>query len=146
MKMMITGHRPQRLRGQEEEVRLWISKKITDLKPDVCISGMAEGADLIFAKEAIKHNIPLDCYYPFRKDKFDSTHVSINAGSRNLKFISEKWSKQCYVIRDRAMVDDSDIVLVVWDGIAAGGTYFTMEYAKKKGKQVIVYMVDKNEK
>ena len=33
------------------------------------------------------------------------------------------------------MVDDCDILLVVWDGIEVGGSYLTYKYAKEKGKK-----------
>lgn len=37
------------------------------------------------------------------------------------------------------MVDHADIVLCIWDGICAGGTYITRQYALKKNKQIIDY-------
>lgn len=147
MVVMVTGHRPERLYGQEEDVRLWLAAKIKELKPDSCISGMAKGVDIIFAKEVIKAGLPLDCYYPYMKpvDKYTQEQIEINKAAHSIVFTDLEYSKKCFIIRDRAMVDDSDVVLVVWDGIAAGGTYFTMEYAKKKGKQVIVYMIQKED-
>ena len=38
--------------------------------------------------------------------------------------------------RDKKMVDAADICLVVWDGIPAGGTYYTMRYAEEQGKEI----------
>lgn len=51
----------------------------------------------------------------------------------------ESYDKRSYYVRDKAMVDDSDVVLAVYDGIPAGGTYATIEYAKSKGKQIIYF-------
>lgn len=36
------------------------------------------------------------------------------------------------------MVDNSDILLAVYDGNSKGGTAYTVEYARKQGKQVIL--------
>ena len=38
------------------------------------------------------------------------------------------------------MVDHSDKLLCIWDGIASGGTFLTREYAIKQKKEVIDYM------
>ena len=45
----------------------------------------------------------------------------------------------CYLNRDKWIVDRADIVLVVWDGIPKGGTYYTMQYAKEKGKRILLF-------
>lgn len=143
MKVMVTGHRPQRLHGNESLVRAWFDEKIKELKPDECISGMAEGADQIWAECVIKAGIPLLAYLPWLQDlkKMSAEKQDLLKQAASLNFTSLEWSKQCYTIRDRAMVDDSDVVLVVWDGQKGGGTYYTMEYAKKKGKEMYILNV-----
>lgn len=140
MRLMITGHRPQRLNGNEILIKKWINDKIKELQPTECISGMAEGADTIFAEVSLENHIPLAAYLPFnqelkgkRKDILDRATV--------VKIVCDEWSKQCYTIRDKAMVDDSDVVLVVWDGKPGGGTYWTMEYAKKQGREIYILNV-----
>jgi len=40
--------------------------------------------------------------------------------------------------RNEIMVDQADIVYACFDGRQRGGTYATINYAKRKGKQVIV--------
>jgi uncharacterized phage-like protein YoqJ len=39
--------------------------------------------------------------------------------------------------RNEYMVDNSDIVIAVWDG-SKGGTYNCVKYAEKLGKKIIV--------
>ena len=51
-------------------------------------------------------------------------------------FYAEKYNKKNYTKRDKKMVDAADICLVVWDGIPAGGTYYTMKYAEEQGKEI----------
>ena len=44
-KVMVTGHRPERLNGRELEVTEWLDSQIRELQPTIAISGMAAGAD-----------------------------------------------------------------------------------------------------
>lgn len=43
--------------------------------------------------------------------------------------------------RDKQIVDCADAVLSIWDG-KSSGTWFTMNYAKRRGKEVILYVYD----
>ena len=43
--------------------------------------------------------------------------------------------------RNRYMVDNSDLVLAVWNGEKRGGTWYTIDYALKKGKPVRYIML-----
>ena len=43
--------------------------------------------------------------------------------------------------RNKYMVDQSDLVIAVWDGKKVGGTWNTIKYAKSKEKQVIYIML-----
>lgn len=43
MVVMTTGHRPQRLMGQEKEISKWYAEMLARLQSEVCISGMAVG-------------------------------------------------------------------------------------------------------
>ena len=56
---MVTGHRPERLNGRELEVTEWLDSQIRELQPTIAISGMAAGADQIYAELALKQRIPL---------------------------------------------------------------------------------------
>lgn len=139
MIVMTTGHRPQRLQGKEKEISEWYAATLASLQPEVCISGMAAGADTLFALAAIDAGRILWCYYPYLRPSHDGQEEYIR------EYASKRWaafktfSRESYSIRDKAMVDDSDVVLAVYDGKPAGGTYATIEYAKSKGKQIIYF-------
>lgn len=139
MKIMVTGHRPQRLRGQEKEVSLWLSNMIKELNPDICISGMAAGADQIFAIQAIAENCSIICYFPYPRYAYHPQEEYIMEHAAEIKIICPEYGRDCYTVRDCAMVDDCDVVLAVWDGIPQGGTYSTIEYAKEQGKPIYYY-------
>ena len=40
--------------------------------------------------------------------------------------------------RDRFMVEHANVVLAVWNGKPAGGTAFTVDYARRSGKRIII--------
>ena len=72
-KVMVTGHRPERLNGRELEVTGWLDSQIRELQPTIAISGMAAGADQIYAELALKQRIPLAAALPYKKT-WDSYH------------------------------------------------------------------------
>ena len=140
MRIAVTGHRPKRLKGQQKEVKKWLSEQLDKYECTEAISGMAQGADQIFAQAAVEKNIPLICCYPYRKNFFHQEEQKILNKAKNIKFISEVYTgNRAYWFRDKYMVDNCDLLLAVWDGIKAGGTWLTINYAQKIGKPVIFY-------
>ena len=140
MRIAVTGHRPKRLKGQQKEVKKWLSKQLDKYECTEAISGMAQGADQIFAQVAVEKDIPLTCCYPYRKSFFHQEEQKILNKAKNIKFISEVYTgNKAYWFRDKYMVDNCDLLLAVWDGIKAGGTWLTINYAQKIGKPVIFY-------
>ena len=140
MRIAVTGHRPKRLKGQQKEVKRWLSEQLDKYECTEAISGMAQGADQIFAQAAVKKNIPLICCYPYRKNFFHQEEQKILNKAKDIKFISEVYTgNKAYWFRDKYMVDNCDLLLAVWDGIKAGGTWLTVNYAQKIGKPVIFY-------
>lgn len=49
-----------------------------------------------------------------------------------------KDKKHFYLLRNAEMVGMCDKVVAIWDG-ESKGTKFTIDYAKKRGKEVVVY-------
>ena len=43
MKVMVTGHRPERLGNKAIPAAMWLDEQLRELKPDIAISGLAEG-------------------------------------------------------------------------------------------------------
>lgn len=138
MKLAITGHRPQRLKGQEKRIKEWAKKQLKTLQPECIYCGMAQGVDQIIGNVAKNLNIPIICCYAFPKDNFHPMEEYLMENNETI-FVSPTYSKKSYYIRDCFMVDHADAILCVWDGIGWGGTYLTREYAAKQGKQIIDY-------
>ena len=51
-------------------------------------------------------------------------------------FVSRKYTRDCMIKRNRYMVDNSSVLVTVFDG-KFGGTMHTIEYAVRKGLHVI---------
>ena len=138
MILAVTGHRPERLKGQEQLIKKWAVEQLTRLQPSLVIDGMAQGTDQIIATAAKELGIPILCCYPFPKKYYHPVEQWIMEDN-HIAFISKEYSKKAYYIRDCYMVDNADALLCVWDGIGSGGTFLTRNYALKKNKQIIDY-------
>ena len=53
----------------------------------------------------------------------------------------QRFGKAAPLKRNETMVEMADFVLVIWDGVSRGAKY-TAEYAKKKGKEVLLITVE----
>ena len=138
MILAVTGHRPERLKGQEKAISEWAEKQLIRLHPSRVYNGMAQGTDQIVAIAAKKLGIPIVCCYPFPKKHYHPTEEWLMENNEVI-FVSPHYSKQAYVIRDNFMVDHADKLLCVWDGLGGGGTFLTRNYALKQGKEIIDY-------
>ena len=138
MKLAVTGHRPERLKGQEKMIKEWAVEQLTRLQPSVIYDGMAQGTDQIVATAAKELGIPIICCYAFPRKSYHPTEEWIM--ENNLTFFTRlTYSKDAYLIRDKYMVDCADALLCVWDGVGSGGTFFTRNYALQKNKMIIDY-------
>ncbi|MDE5943380.1 MAG: DUF1273 domain-containing protein [Clostridia bacterium] len=152
-----TGHRPKGfpfkygIDGQkhnaylqmlEKKIELAISKYgITNF-----ISGMAIGTDLDFAETVLKlrdkYPVTLECAIPCPNqtlnwnsaDKLRYENILKRADTVNL--VSECYAPECMLKRNRYMVDKSELVIAVFNGIEKGGTWYTINYAKKLNKHI----------
>ena len=138
MKIAVKGHRPPRLKGQQELIKKWAETQLISLHPSVIYDGMAQGVDQIIALVAKRLNIPIICCYAFPRTQYHPTEQYIMENNEVI-FISSEYSKQSYWLRDKFMVDNSDMLLSVWDGIGTGGTFLTLNYAIGQGKKIISY-------
>lgn len=138
----VTGHRPERIQGKQEEIQKWINKCIKDLTQKygewTLINGVARGVDQMFALEAIKQGVPVISYFPYRH-KLSPIEEFIAEKSAEVRYQRETFQDGCYFDRDRRIVNKSNFMLVVWDGDNQGGTYFTMLYAVNHGKKCIFF-------
>lgn len=135
---MVTGHRPERLGDKATSAAMWLDEQLRELKPDIAITGMADGVDTIFAELAMKQHIPFVAALPWKKRWEDYTqyYQDLLRAAKEVIYACDEYSKECFFIRDKIMVDAADMVLAVWDGKQWGGTWETIEYALSQGKEV----------
>lgn len=141
----VTGHReiPEDkldfvISELREEVRAAILEGF-----DYFISGYAKGADLIFARivsEEIEKrpNIKLEAAipYPGRLKTPDKEFQKLIAKANIVKICSKDYTRECFLTRDRYMVNHSERIIAVYDGRKTGGTYYTVKYAKSLDKDI----------
>ena len=152
-----TGHRPKGfpfyydvddvshniyIQTLEEKIELAITKYgITNF-----ISGMALGVDMDFAELVLKfrkkYSITLECAIPCPTqtlkwyDYYKIRYKRILAKADKITLISEYYTQNCMFERNRYMVDKSELVIAVFNGIKKGGTWYTINYAQKQNKNI----------
>lgn len=158
-----TGHRPQRfkfrynedhtdcikLKGQLEEIiELLIDKGVTTF-----ISGMALGVDtwcaeIVLNKQAHNKRIKLIAAIPCKgqESKWSQEakirYNNILSKADSVVYLAESYTDNCMQERNMYMVDNSDILIAVYDGSKFGGTHQTLEYARNKELGIIIINPD----
>ncbi len=117
------------------------------------ISGMALGADMDFAEIVLKlrkkYPITLECAIPCPNqtlkwnDKDKLRHENILKRADEIKLISERYTPECMLKRNRYMADKCELVIAVFNGIEKGGTWYTINYAKKANKHIEIIELSK---
>ena len=123
---------------------------------DRFITGGCEGADLDFAKVVI---LMRDCVYredsvitleaalpcpyisPKKFTPLQEYREDILHSCDKTTVISDHYHRGCMHLRNRHMVEKSDLVLAVWNGRKKGGTWNTIQYAKKLNKKIKYIML-----
>ena len=104
------------------------------------LSGMAEGADLIFAEVVAEFgaegaDICLEAAIPYRDRlrRLERTHRKLLERCGKITVVSEGYAKYVFAKRNQYMVEQSERVIAVYDGRQTGGTAATIRMAEKKG-------------
>jgi hypothetical protein len=115
------------------------------------VSGLAEGADRMAAQAAIEQDLALTAIVPFTVDSYeqDFEEQSSRAEYRELTRKATKVLALCgdrkrkpraYEIAGLTLIDNSDIILAIWDGRTSagrGGTTELIECAARSGLPII---------
>ena len=118
------------------------------------ISGGALGVDQDFAEAVLQAKkiyapITLEIAVPCRAQAKRWTvpeqlrYCSILDRADKVTILSEQYSSTCMLKRNEYMVDKSDLVLAYWNGEESGGTWYTVNYAKQKHKDLIINRLDR---
>lgn len=154
-----TGHRPRkfpwgygetdtRCVALKQELTQEITKLVNAGYVDF-LSGMAEGGDTwaALAVLALKKENPalkLHCVLPCegQADGWTASarelYFSILEQADDIVYVSQKYSKDCMLKRNRYLVNHAACLLAVYNGEWRGGTAMTVRYARKLGREIIV--------
>lgn len=150
--MILSTTGPRKILGQQDwtytsNLSKWCydqaASRIRSLNPSHFISGCAIGWDQIAAIAAIRHGTPLELAIPF--DGFDrdwpapckEIHQKLLRRATKVTVVGTSYSAIIYQRRNIYMVDSSDKLLALYDGISSGGTKNCYDYAVKVGKPII---------
>ena len=150
-----TGHRPDKLIGKEDVVRLCLRRQIDAAIEDgytTFISGMCPGVDIIAAelileKERSNPDIHLIAAMPYPRFAFNwdgwgervkAVYYQCESSTRNLVCnVSKNYTgRGVFQIRNEWMINHSNLLIACWDG-TKGGTKNTVDYGIQKGIQFI---------
>ena len=112
------------------------------------ISGMAIGFDLLAAEvvQSLRHECPaitLTAVLPFREQasRFNELnkcrYYKCLSQADDIVILSNDYTAKCYLERDRFMVEHSSLLIACYDGRNRGGTFWTVNFAARTGKNVI---------
>ncbi len=147
-----TGHRPEKLSFSEAEVKAGLTEQIKKAVEDgytTFITGMGKGVDLWAGEIVCKLRdngsriklVAANPYDGFGKGwpaEWRSLHREMLEKADFVENVCPGYHKDCFLVRDKWMVDHSDLVIAVFNG-APGGTKFTIEYTKKPGMKDILF-------
>lgn len=150
----ITGHRPDRCGGwtvpNEKSIKIKeeLSKIFKEKDAQIVITGMALGSDMYASEVAIDMNIGLWAAVPcddqdllWNKEQREKYKNLINACSNVINVSPGYYQPYKMMKRNEWIVDNCDEMVAVWDGKNSGGTYKTIEYAKKENKNCRIIKV-----
>ena len=174
MRIGVTGHRPNKLPGgydlgspANSLLRLWLVERLLecqkacastgslDSPPEhlTAITGMAIGADQIFAVACIEVGVPFIAAVPCRGQETrwpESSRRFYNGlleKAAEVKFVHDgPYTATCMLDRNTYMVQwlasaSNKALLAVWDGVESGGTWDTVRKARSYAVPICQYEV-----
>ena len=147
-----TGHRPPKLGGYGDKARadlidfarrtLMVTLEDHPHRDLKVISGMALGWDIALAQASVILGIPFIAAIPFvgqekawPQESQDFYNSVLALAEKKEIVCSGGYAPEKMLERNRWMVDNSSLVLALWDG-SHGGTGHCVNYAKQQGKQI----------
>jgi len=149
-----TGHRPEPIGGYgpnqtKDEICAFLRqtiKKLSDEGFDEFISGAALGVDQWAADVVIEMGLRLTIALPFAgygenwpQESRDYLEAQKAKASKIVIVCEGEYKPHKNHERNKWMLDNSSIVVVVWNGSAEGGTASACRGLKKSGKRYIRY-------
>ena len=156
-KIGCTGHRDlTRIAGfSETQTRQTVARFFQEQEGDVEVwCGLADGADMLFAEEALQQGISLVAVLPCEIEEYIQERMDKERFYRLIKQTKavyiKKNSRHRYLGVANELLKDGDVLCVLWDGcktplydgdkeINRGGTYDVIRLAKEAGKEIVYF-------
>ena len=143
-RVCFTGHRPEKLTRPERLIKKDLEIQIRQAIADglnVFLTGMARGVDIWAAQIVLKlrdkgHPVKLMCVCPYDgfetgwDQEWQKQYRDILAAADLVKYVSERYSRSCFQVRNEWMVDHAARVIAVFNG-EKSGTKNTIDHAAK---------------
>ena len=154
----VTGNRPQKFPwkyGEGKAHKKYLVEmagqieKLIESGYTYFISGGAIGVDMDFAEAVLQvkkqhKDIILEIAVPCRNQDLKwskndkERYAGILKSADIVNVLSENYTSFCMQKRNEYMVDKAALVLAFWNGEESGGTWNTINYAERKGKQLVI--------
>lgn len=113
---------------------------------DTFLSGMCEGFDLIAAEEVLNlkkeyPHIRLICVVPFKGQAERYTQAdkrrydTILAQADEVVTLQDGYTEGCFLRRNDYLLENSAFLMVYYDAVAVGGTFYTLKRAVEQKKK-----------
>lgn len=148
MIVCVTGHRPNKLGGYKvpnpiyNSVMTGLNEALDEIKPQLLITGMALGVDQWAAELCILKGIPFLAAVPFEGQESvwpeharHKYHFLLSKAQAIYIISPGMYTPEKMQVRNKWMVDNSNIVLPVYDG-TDGGTGNCVKYALSVSKKM----------
>lgn len=153
----ITGHRPGSLNTDQQQYIKEGLKFIADgligyYGAERFLTGLALGADTIWAELAISYGIEYDAYIPFEGQEerwnqvYKKKYRELRSSASSEKVFGQQFSNRLYHARNDALIRDSDLLVAVWrPSVQKGGTFSTVQKSLKKNHPTLLLDMDEFE-
>lgn len=153
----ITGHRPGSLNIEQcqymkESLDFIAGGLVEYYGAGKFLTGLALGADTIWAELAISYGIEYDVYIPFEGQEerwnqvYKKKYRELRSSASSEKVLGQQFSNRLYHARNDALIRDSDLLVAVWrPSVQKGGTFSTVQKSLKKNHPTLLLDMDEFE-
>jgi uncharacterized phage-like protein YoqJ len=147
MILAVTGHRPDKLGGYDEDTHERLSEfaaeRLVELNPSMVITGMALGWDTAVATACVDLRLPFLAAVPFigQESKWSGAakvrYYDLCNRATDVEIVCEgPYMPWKMMRRNKWMVDRCDLLLALHNGDTFGGTFECVMYARRREIQV----------
>ena len=152
-----SGYRPEKLPWEENEddprcgalidKLAVITERIHQTGIRHFITGMARGCDTFFCEAVLnlreKAAVTVEAAIPYERqaarwrEEERERYRRLLERCDHLTYVGREYTRSCNLRRNRYMVDNSSVMIAVYDG-KPGGTKYTLEYASRRNLEIII--------